>query len=245
MREIEEKLFGTDELNSLQQHQHLHQNFHNHNKLISLSSSSPPTSTSSFLISGNNNNNNKQQQSNVNLINTISEIEQKIKSITIGKEKFNHCYSELKKLEKWITTEGSDLLLSSLEPSAQLFSGSGSSISSSLESSKFEEILAFEDEIKADGEAAEQINHLESFLLNSGDNKNSQLNDLVPQLEPELNELKLELLESSKQVKDLENEIRAVIEQTYLWFSDLAFQLNELNIDLSELERKREESKYD
>lgn len=129
---------------------------------------------------------------------TISEIDQKLKSLIIGKERFNHCYAELRKLEKWIGSEEESIL--SLD-----------SVDKAPEMSKFEEVLAFEDEIREEAESLEKAKELEPAL------DKPQIRE-VPALKPALDSLKLDLLRTKKEALDLEDECRSVIDQAWIWF---------------------------
>lgn len=154
LREIEEALFGSDEL-------------------------APQT-----------------KDSQVTLVRTISELDQKLKSLTFGKERFNHCYAELRKLEKWIGAE-EDFFLTLDSDNTHM--------------SKFEEVLAFEDEIREDADSFEKIATLEPIL------DKEQIRE-VPELQPALDSLKLDLIHTKKVALDLEDECQTTIARTLIWF---------------------------
>mgnify|MGYP002649189977 CR=1 FL=1 len=183
------------------------------------------------------------KDSQVTLVRTISELDQKLKSLTFGKEKFNHCYAELRKLEKWIGAEESSF--HSLETA-----------SDNSHMSKFEEVLAFEDEIKDDAYTLEKIAALEPSLDKAPIRE-------VPALQPALDSLKLDLIRTKKDALDLEDECQTTIARTLVWFQvstscfivpfnhyftllqDLAAKLAVLNADLTALEKKKEDAKYE
>lgn len=165
------------------------------------------------------------------LIRSLSEIDQKLKSLTIGKERFSMCYTELGKFEKWITSDD-DKIASAVRDS--------SSISES-ESSKCEEILAFENEIQIDANMATKIGQLKPIF----DSDSSKQLRSVPELEPKLENLKLNLLNAKRQIYDLEDETRLIIEQTMTWFNDIASKLSSIHEDITQLERKKEEARFE
>lgn len=111
--------------------------------------------------------------STLSLVKMLMEIENKLKTITIGKDAFNQCYNDMKKIQKWIGDDNKfDSLLSSF--------GSHSSVV------KFEEVLAFEDEIRMDYERMLELEQLLPSL-------NEKHLGSMDQLEPILIKQKLQL----------------------------------------------------
>lgn len=109
----------------------------------------------------------------MSLIKMLMEIENKLKTMTIGNDTFTQCYNEMKKIQKWIGDDNKlDSLLSSF--------GSHSCVV------KFEEVLAFEDEIRKDYERMLELEQLLPSL-------NEKHLGSMDQLEPILIEQKLQL----------------------------------------------------
>ncbi|KAH9418168.1 hypothetical protein DERP_010721 [Dermatophagoides pteronyssinus] len=168
---------------------------------------------------------NVQQQQQPNLIEMLAEIESKLKSLTIGKDRFNQCYNELQRLQKWLREDDQmDLLIRTF--------GSHSSVI------KFEQVLAFEDEIRSDFDRIEQINRLKSSL--------DQTNFIrIAELEPKLIRLKLQLFEARQQSKQLDLETKELIERFNQWYGNLIENFQQIHKDLDELEHQKDLNKYD
>ena len=155
----------------------------------------------------------------------LAEIESKLKSLTIGKDRFNQCYNELQRLQKWLREDDQmDLLIRTF--------GSHSSVI------KFEQVLAFEDEIRLDFDRIEQINRLKSSL--------DQTNFIrIAELEPKLIRLKLQLFEARQQSKQLDLETKELIERFNNWYGNLIENFQQIHKDLDELEHQKDLNKYD
>lgn len=165
------------------------------------------------------------QQQQPNLIEMLAEIESKLKSLTIGKDRFNQCYNELQRLQKWLREDDQmDLLIRTF--------GSHSSVI------KFEQVLAFEDEIRSDFDRIEQINRLKPSL----DQKNFIR---IAELEPKLIRLKLQLFEAKQQSKQLDLETKELIERFNQWYGNLIENFQQIHKDLDELEHQKDLNKYD
>ncbi|XP_027198175.2 uncharacterized protein LOC113792479 [Dermatophagoides pteronyssinus] len=165
------------------------------------------------------------QQQQPNLIEMLAEIESKLKSLTIGKDRFNQCYNELQRLQKWLREDDQmDLLIRTF--------GSHSSVI------KFEQVLAFEDEIRSDFDRIEQIDRLKPSL----DQKNFIR---IAELEPKLIRLKLQLFEARQQSKQIDLETKELIERFNNWYGNLIENFQQIHKDLDELEHQNDLNKYD
>lgn len=162
---------------------------------------------------------------NVNLIGMIAEIEAKLKSLTMGKDRFNQCYNELLRLQKWLREDDQmDLLIRTF--------GSHASVV------KFEQVLAFEDEIRSDFERIGQIERLKPTL------DQTHLSRMA-ELEPKLVRLKLQLLAAQQQSKELDHETKELIERFKIWYGDLMGNFQRIHENLCQLERQHDATKYD
>lgn len=161
----------------------------------------------------------------VNLINMLIDIDNKLKTLTIGKDRFNQCYNELCKLQKIFSND-------------EDFQALLSSTVNNNETVKFEEILAFEDKITDDGNMVDAIEKLEPCL---------ELNHIrkVSDLEPMLNSIKLSLFQLRQCSNDIEDELQVMLESYTNWFCFIKQKLEQFNTELTQLEIKKQECKFD
>lgn len=134
-----------------------------------------------------------------NLLKMLFETEQKLLKLTVSRNNFNKTFNKLKNLQKWLLEDDNfESLLSTL--------GNQTSIV------KFEEILAFEEEIRLDSERILQLSKLNSSL------ENDTNLDKVVELEPRLSHLKLELAKMQHYVNLANQSSENLITKYTLWY---------------------------
>lgn len=156
-----------------------------------------------------------------NVVNTLVEVDTKLKSLTIGKDRFSQCHNELSQLQHKI---GSDRELQSM------WSGDNPEATQVA----FEEVLAFEEQILADSTWVERIETLEPSM-------DSPHIRGVPDLQSKLCSLKMNLLQLRKASLDMEDEIHVMCEQYIAWLRDTEHLLGQFNSDLEKLEATQAE----
>ncbi|XP_054168914.1 dynactin subunit 3-like [Oppia nitens] len=87
-------------------------------------------------------NNGQQQQC---LTDQLLQIDGKLKELTAGKDRFNNCYKKCRQLDKYLDTEYIDRL-------------------TATDSSKLEQIVNFEDQIKEESTGLERVDQLSSVI---------------------------------------------------------------------------------
>ncbi|OTF71422.1 hypothetical protein BLA29_008511 [Euroglyphus maynei] len=103
---------------------------------------------------------------------------------------------------------------------------------------KFEQILAFEDEIRSDFERIDQLERLKPALDQTHFSR-------MAELEPKLIQLKLQLLAANQQSKQLDYETKELIEKFNTWYGNLMEKFQQIHEDLCELERQNDSNKYE
>ena len=147
----------------------------------------------------------------------LIQIEAKLKELTAGKERFNNCFHSCRQLDKYLDPEYVDRIMAT-------------------DSAKFETILSFEDEIKAEAKSLDRVEELSKNL------DSNQLRNF-DKLYPKLNKIRLTSLEQSQESVKIEEKTRLLMLTYNQWLENVKTQLKEWDRVLSQLEKEKKSKK--
>lgn len=148
--------------------------------------------------------------SQASIVESIIDVDQKLKAITLGKEKFARCMLELQRIESHI--ESIDTYIDPVK-------------------SKIEQVLAFTEEIQSDTNKIEQVAELEEAL-------NTFQLPGMREFMLKLAENQTSLLESAQEAMQMELETAELMNQTNDFFSKALDSVRQMNVKIEEHENK-------
>lgn len=169
-------------------------------------------------------------ESGTTLASMVTDVENQLRSLTLAHENFNQVYNELNKLKKQIKIGDDDLFHNSVHPFLTSVDDDDTLVS------KFEDVLAFEDEIRMDAESSDQIQQLKSALDLPHIHQTAAHTDTLSQLKEKLAILRLQTDTNNTQTARL----RALYDR---WQAELVRQVEEFGKQLAQLEQQKEDEK--
>lgn len=151
----------------------------------------------------------------LNLGKAINDIQSRIKSLTIGNDRFALCNKELTRLQPYICSDDVELCYD--------------------RSTRLQDVLAFQDDIISDTILAQQIEHLKPCL------DKPFIHDST-QHAPLLEECKLSLIQASKANQQISQQIASMSEQVSAWHNNVWNMLTNVNDKLVQLEARKNEA---
>lgn len=161
------------------------------------------------------------------LMSMITELDNRIRSLTLGQDNFLECYHELVKLNQRIKPDWSDWYGAGECPAIPA-NYDGTSFAS-----KLEDVLAFEDEIKGDADISEHIQRLKSALDAPHIHRIDEMKARLPQL-------KQTMAIQKKQIETLDADTAQLKNAYNRWLTEVTEKLAQFGKSLDELERRKE-----
>ena len=152
-----------------------------------------------------------------NLIDQMLQIDSKLKELTAGKERFNNCHQKLNENNKCFEPDYIESLMSSA-------------------TSKLEEVLAREDDIKKQTQQFEKIKLLEKNI------DSPQIRE-CDSLRPNLEKIQMIALDQNQQAQQFDEKIQHLINEYNRWIVDVKSQLANWDEILKKVEREKRDKR--